>query len=114
MTLVFGVLILRVEGCIGLRGLDGCCLIFVPTARAYKTMRTMRPGSPPMPVRSPFMSNYFLGKNSKFIFDSHHSSSCDEACNPFRNLASLMQVSYKTPIRCQKKDGSFSSQRESR
>ena len=82
MTLVFGVLILRVEGCIGLRGLNGCCLIFVPISRAYETMRTMRPSSPPMPLRSPFMSNYFLGKNSKFIFDSHHSSSCDEAYNP--------------------------------
>ena len=86
MTLVFSVLILGVEGCIGLRGLNGCCLIFVPISRAYETMRTMRPSSPPMPVRSPFMSNYFLGKNSKFIFDSHHGSSCDEACSPSLSL----------------------------
>ena len=48
------------------------------------------------------------------IDDSAQSSSSNETCNPCLNLASLMQVFGQTPIRCQKKDGSFSSQRESR
>ena len=67
MTLVFGVLILRVGGCIGLRGLDGCCLVFDLIARAYRTRRTMQPSSPPMPTRSSFMSNYLQIKNTKFM-----------------------------------------------
>ena len=55
---------------------------FCSIARAYRTRRTMQPSSPPMPTRSSFMSNYLHIKSSKFISYSHHSSSCDEACNP--------------------------------
>ena len=67
MTFVFGVLIFRVGGCIGLRGLDGCCLVFAPIARAYRTRRTMQPSSPPMPTRSSFMSNYLQIEYSKIV-----------------------------------------------
>jgi hypothetical protein len=43
---------------------------------------------------------------------SPYSSSCDEACNPCLDLTPLMQDSYQTPIRCQKKDGSVWTMRE--
>jgi len=39
--------------------------------------------------------------------DSAQTSSSNETCNSCLNLASLMQGFGQTPIRCQKKDGSF-------